>query len=1199
LDEIEIYSDAEGAIPTPRTAQVFSDGPAGMVSYRLYHAVNQRLSRDLEALRQKLAMASVSDDVKGRLTLELNQLEHERQRMPVPRSDGFRAILPLNQLHERVFAVQAGLWKAQHAPRLRLWQTNRWDPLSSLEEPSDVPPALSVRMARSAFVSDVLNLTNSDAQSLDVHLSLTDLPVGCYELFEVPLVDTHELEPVAAALVPLTAEHGAFSVPIPAGMTRQVWVRFCSRGLKEGKYTGRLRVTIDGDAGASEDVAVSVEVFPVSMPPSFSLRLGGWDYPAAGTYEVTVENLGAYVSMLRGSTASTSRGATTPTGKYDADGNLIEKPSRQPMEQWLDRWPEARIYAVVTGHVFPLHTPNRQKMIAQWARDWAEYLQGRGVTANQVAIMMQDEPTSAEELDAILKTGTAIKQSVPGFKIFNDIHFPDPTRTPPAMAEVMKRSCDIQCFALGHLLQEPAANEAFMKSYARSDLEWWCYTGGDSHRLTDPYVTWLARSWFCFANNLSGAHFWSFGDGNGGFSWNEYLNNGVTRSPLYLAKDSITASKSMEAMREGAQDYELLKMVRESCNAENLPDDQAERLRRILSDGVSRVLASHSAKGMMWNVPKDRSVADDVRCEMLKSLSARTDRNDQAARVSSIEEVTRKLQPLMFATFGDSITFPCYHTDFRQNYITLTVDALRKAYPVADVTIVHAGNMGSTARGLEAGRFEKYVLDHRPDVVFLMFGMNDCAAGSDGLDSFDRHLSELIHRARNKGALPVVLTQNEILYDSVDGRRRTALPLYRTRVQEVASREQVPSVDCFAEWEALAPDRTALVARLNDWIHPNLTGHRLFAKSIVETLWPDASRFVAAEVRAVDAGEGEAISGILPGPPGKQILRTGDGTWMTLSCRRRNERRTELVLSFAKEQRPHWNNFQHVTLVGSGKDAVFDAHDRTLTAGLLLERKGIVSVVFSWNVGTFYVTLDTNGADWTNRVRQPGTWLAHTQDPFVRPTILTSASRDGAILHDGVLQTDGRPAVLCTDLKLAAGAGYEIVEGEEGIALFTGEQGVASRFPSFHAVQCLQSSDSRIHFLAQQRRGGPWQIGMLGSSQVETSQQAGTECFVPAGASAFRAMVRDGSGSGVWMLLARDSNGILSSTELKPPGAAAVGRFNPLPWTDGAREGIHWFEVPLGQPAFAFQSRVPAGTREVGLLVDRRGRLEFLVQSLR
>ena len=118
------------------------------------------------------------------------------------------------------------------------------------------------------------------------------------------------------------------------------------------------------------------------------------------------------------------------------------------------------------------------------------------------------------------------------------------------------------------------------------------------------------RPWFCFKEGVSGANWWAFGDGHGGFSWNEYFNSGTTLSSLYLGTDSITASKSMEAMREGAQDYELLVMLRQKAPGHD-----------ILQDGVDRVLTSHTMDQWLWNVPKDRSVADTVRERVLRVLS--------------------------------------------------------------------------------------------------------------------------------------------------------------------------------------------------------------------------------------------------------------------------------------------------------------------------------------------------------------------------------------------------------------------------------------------------------------------------------------------------------------------------------------------------------------------------------------------------
>jgi len=145
----------------------------------------------------------------------------------------------------------------------------------------------------------------------------------------------------------------------------------------------------------------------------------------------------------------------------------------------------------------------------------------------------------------------------------------------------MRDACDIQCFNVMHYLANPDQNDTWMARQARDGLSWWCYTGGGSHRLTDPYTAFLLRCWFCFDKGLTGAHWWAFGDGNGGFSWNEYLNAGATRSPLYLSRDGITTSKSMEAIREGAQDYELLKMIQRQIEKSRAGGELSGKAREI------------------------------------------------------------------------------------------------------------------------------------------------------------------------------------------------------------------------------------------------------------------------------------------------------------------------------------------------------------------------------------------------------------------------------------------------------------------------------------------------------------------------------------------------------------------------------------------------------------------------------------------
>jgi hypothetical protein len=158
-----------------------------------------------------------------------------------------------------------------------------------------------------------------------------------------------------------------------------------------------------------------------------------------------------------------------------------------------------------------------------------------------------------------------------------------------------------------------------MAANSRPGLEWWCYTGALADRRSDPYVAWLLRSWFSFDTGLQGAHWWAFGDGNGGFSWNEYFNNGASRTPLFLDADSVAASKSMEAMREGVQDYEILTMLA-AARAVEPPGATRDAMDQILSVDIPAMLTSHTLANYPWVNAKDRTRADDVRITAIQLL---------------------------------------------------------------------------------------------------------------------------------------------------------------------------------------------------------------------------------------------------------------------------------------------------------------------------------------------------------------------------------------------------------------------------------------------------------------------------------------------------------------------------------------------------------------------------------------------------
>ena len=81
--------------------------------------------------------------------------------------------------------------------------------------------------------------------------------------------------------------------------------------------------------------------------------------------------------------------------------------------------------------------------------------------------------------------------------------------------------------------------------------------------------------------------------------------------------------KQIEAMREGAEDYEYLRLLRDRVVALERAGARTNAVisaRRLLDTAADRVTVGVGASAIWWAEPKDRSVADDVRLEILEAL---------------------------------------------------------------------------------------------------------------------------------------------------------------------------------------------------------------------------------------------------------------------------------------------------------------------------------------------------------------------------------------------------------------------------------------------------------------------------------------------------------------------------------------------------------------------------------------------------
>jgi len=189
-------------------------------------------------------------------------------------------------------------------------------------------------------------------------------------------------------------------------------------------------------------------------------------------------------------------------------------------------------------------------------------------------------------------------------------------------------------------------------------------------------------------------------------------------------------------------------------------------------------------------------------------------------------------KPVRIVCFGDSVTGIYYHTGSRRAYTTMLGIALKKATPDANVEMINAGLSGHTTVNALA-RIDKDVLSHRPDLVTVMFGLNDMTRVS--VDDYRKNLKTIISKCREIGAEVILATPNNVVTTS--GRPTEKLIVYCNVVREVGRDLGVPVCDCYQAMDALrSNDEFDWRLLMSDAIHPNMDGHKRIAEYLAESI---------------------------------------------------------------------------------------------------------------------------------------------------------------------------------------------------------------------------------------------------------------------------------------------------------------------------------------------------------------------------
>ena len=208
------------------------------------------------------------------------------------------------------------------------------------------------------------------------------------------------------------------------------------------------------------------------------------------------------------------------------------------------------------------------------------------------------------------------------------LHFSDPVwLDPKKMSPEFVESLDIICPNANRALnaqieQRPAdAMQTFQAAAAGKTM--WLYECEVPVTGLDPYNYFRLMAWRCFANGATGQGFWALGanghrDTNAG-SWDTFTMGTSPATIAFWNDRGVTATKYLEAIREGVQDYQLLTQLTEAIRAAGNMEKAAQAQKK-LDEWVAQIGGVYSDQANLNIGPAPRTQADHARAELLPLL---------------------------------------------------------------------------------------------------------------------------------------------------------------------------------------------------------------------------------------------------------------------------------------------------------------------------------------------------------------------------------------------------------------------------------------------------------------------------------------------------------------------------------------------------------------------------------------------------
>jgi len=194
---------------------------------------------------------------------------------------------------------------------------------------------------------------------------------------------------------------------------------------------------------------------------------------------------------------------------------------------------------------------------------------------------------------------------------------------------------------------------------------------------------------------------------------------------------------------------------------------------------------------------------------------------------------------------GDSIT---QGGEGPGGYVWLVRHYLKDLYPDQNIETINAGISGHKSTDMIA-RYQKDVLDRKPDLVTISVGVNDVWHGfydnhpkGDGprgvnIDDYKKNVESMVTQAQSLG-IKVVILSTTVIYENLKSPENSKAAKYNAVLRDLANAHNCAFVDFQRPFRALIKEyQNSTGGRDNfltvDGVHMNAEGNKVMAHSIL------------------------------------------------------------------------------------------------------------------------------------------------------------------------------------------------------------------------------------------------------------------------------------------------------------------------------------------------------------------------------